>query len=85
MPDKAFAAVDAAVAAAPHPQHMYKLPQCLQPTSKDMEAADVDAVAAEADAHNNNIPPAVSPLTREWAVCFPRHMRCPPPQEVAAT
>jgi hypothetical protein len=73
MPDKAFASVDAeVVAAAPHPQHMYKLPRCLQPTSKDMEAADVDADAGEAGAaHNTNILLAVSPLPREWEVCFP--------------
>ncbi len=71
MPDKAFTEVDAAVAEEPHPPHMYKLQRCLQPTSKDMEAAYVDADTAEADARNNNIPTAVFTLPREWAVCFP--------------
>jgi hypothetical protein len=37
-----------------------------------MEAADVDADAGEAGAaHNTNILLAVSPLPREWEVCFP--------------
>jgi hypothetical protein len=79
MPDKVFAEVDAVVAKEPHPPHMYKLQQCLQPISKDMEAAYVEAGAAEADARNNNIPTAVFLLHREWAMCFPRHMQCPPP------
>ena len=85
MPDKVFAEVDAAVAEEPHPPHMYKLQRCIQPISKDMEAAYVDAGAAGADARNNNIPTAVFLLHREWAVCFPQHMQCPPPQAVEAT
>ena len=86
MPDKAFAAVVAEVVMKPPPPHMFKPPphmfklcRCLQPTSKDMEAAGMGEDAAEEDARNNNIPLEVFPLPRVRAVYFPLHMQCPLP------
>ena len=64
------------------PPHMFKLCRCLQPTSKDMEAAGVGEDAAEEDARKTIFPMEVSPLPRERAMCFPLHMRCPLPLEM---
>ena len=83
MPGKVFAVgVVGPVAEPPLPPLMFR--RCQQTTNKGMEDAGVDEDVSAATAHNSITPQAVCPRPPAWAVCFPRHTRCPHPQEVEA-